>query len=69
MLTDLDLPALWAYRSAHREPADFDAFWARTLDEARTHPLKVELTPVDVPLETVEVFDLTFTGYGGHPVR
>lgn len=69
MLTDLDLPALREYRSDYREPADFDAFWHRTLAEARGFPLTVDLTPVDVPLETVEVFDLTFTGFGGHPVR
>ncbi|MHA6757749.1 acetylxylan esterase [Streptacidiphilus sp. PAMC 29251] len=69
MLTDLDLPALWEYRSDYREPAGFDAFWARTLAEARVHALAPVLAPVETPLETVEVFDLAFAGFGGHPVR
>lgn len=69
MLTDLDLPALWEYRSSFQEPADFDDFWSGTLAEARGHELAPTLTPVETPLETVEVFDLTFAGFGGHPVR
>jgi cephalosporin-C deacetylase-like acetyl esterase len=69
VLTDLDLPALREYRSAYQEPADFDTFWRRTLAEARGFDLRTDPVPVDVPLETVEVFDLTFTGFGGHPVR
>ncbi|MFC1433641.1 acetylxylan esterase [Streptacidiphilus sp. N1-3] len=69
MLTDLDLPALWEYRSDYQEPADFDAFWSSTLAEARSHDLGLKLTPVETPLRTVEVFDLAFAGFGGHPVR
>ncbi len=69
MLTDLDEPGLWAYRSDYREPDDFDAFWRTTLAEVRTYDLATELTPVDCRLETVEVFDMAFAGFGGHPVR
>ncbi len=29
------------------EPDDFDAFWTRTLDEARTHDLDVRVEDVD----------------------
>ena len=69
MLSDLDLPALEAYRSDYREPADFDAFWSGTLAEAATHDLALSLTPVETPLQTLEVFDVAFAGFGGHPVR
>ncbi|MCK2241442.1 MULTISPECIES: acetylxylan esterase [unclassified Crossiella] len=69
MLTDLDRPQLLAYRSDYTAPADFDAFWHNTLREARTHDLAVRLDPVATHLRTVEVFDVTFAGFGGHPIR
>ncbi|MDQ7805716.1 alpha/beta fold hydrolase [Amycolatopsis sp. A133] len=69
MLTDLDREALWEYRSGYAAPADFDAFWASTLAEARTHDIGVRLTPVESPLRAIDVFDVTFAGFGGHPIR
>jgi cephalosporin-C deacetylase len=69
VLTEQDLPELWAYRSAYRQPADFDAFWKDTLDGARTRLARLELTETFTGLETVDVFDARFPGYGGHPVR
>jgi cephalosporin-C deacetylase len=72
MLTDLDLPALWEYRSTYREPDDFDAFWQDTLAEARAAaPAGPGWTLREVPTElrTVDVYDMEFAGYGGHPVR
>ncbi|MFF3562337.1 acetylxylan esterase [Streptomyces sp. NPDC002574] len=69
MLTENDVPELWSYRSAYQEPADFDAFWKDTLDSARTHDARLELTPVDTGLEAVDVFDAVFPGFDGHPVR
>lgn len=69
MLTDLDEPALRTYRSSVVDPPDFDEFWKRTLDESRTHPLGAAFEPVDSLLATVDVFDVTFAGFGGHPIR
>jgi cephalosporin-C deacetylase len=69
MLTDLDEAALWQYRSAYTEPVDFDAFWQATLADADAHPLDTRVVPVETNLRTVEVFDVTFAGFGGHPVR
>jgi len=69
MLTDLDEAALWEYRSTYKPPADFDEFWQRTLDEAAAIPLDVCAEPVETGLRTIEVHDITFAGYGGHPVR
>lgn len=69
-LFDLPLEELRAYRSTSAEPADFDAFWSKTLEETRSHPLdaRFELR-ADTGLKTVEVYDATFAGFGGHPVK
>lgn len=69
MLTDLDEAGLLAYRSAVTDPADFDAFWAETLDDAQRHPLDLVVEQVEVGLATVDVFDVTFSGFGGHRIR
>ncbi|MFJ6572502.1 acetylxylan esterase [Streptomyces sp. NPDC091292] len=66
---DLPLDRLRAYRSAATEPDDFDAFWEKTLAEAREHDLDARFEPVDLPLTGVDVFDVTFAGFGGHPVK
>lgn len=68
-LFDLPLDELRTYRSRSTEPEDFDAFWEKTLAEARTHELDARFEPVDTGLATVDVYDVTFAGYGGHPVK
>ncbi|WP_223214640.1 acetylxylan esterase [Microbacterium ureisolvens] len=47
------------------EPADFDAFWAETLAETRRHPLDVTVEPRPTRLAVIDVFDVTFRGFGG----
>jgi cephalosporin-C deacetylase len=69
MLTDLDEAGLREYRSTYRAPSDFDEFWRRTLGEAAEIPLDVRTKQVKTGLRTVEVYDVTFAGYAGHPVR
>ncbi|MER5398909.1 acetylxylan esterase [Streptomyces sp. NPDC002599] len=68
-LFDLPLDELRTYRSASAEPADFDSFWAKTLQEAREHDLAARFEPVDSPLKTVTVHDVTFAGFDGHPIK
>lgn len=68
-LFDLPLDELHTYRSASAEPEDFDAFWSKTLAEAREHDLDARFEPVDTGLSTVRVYDVTFAGFGGHPVK
>ncbi|MFF3447890.1 acetylxylan esterase [Streptomyces sp. NPDC002667] len=68
-LFDLPLDELRSYRSASTEPVDFDSFWARTLKEAREHDLAARFEPVGIPLKTVTVHDVTFAGFGGHPIK
>ncbi len=69
MLFDLPLEQLQVYRPARNEPVDFDAFWAQTLDAARAAaaPPRFELAPLDLAL--VEAYDVTFSGFGGQPVK
>jgi cephalosporin-C deacetylase len=68
-LFDLPLDELRTYHSASTEPADFDSFWAKTLQEAREHDLAARFERVEIPLKTVTVHDVTFAGFGGHPVK
>lgn len=69
MFTDMPETALRDHRSTQTEPDDFDAFWAVTLDQTRAHPLDVRIEPVDTGLTTVDVYDVTFAGWAGQPVR
>jgi cephalosporin-C deacetylase len=65
----MDLPDLVRYRPERVEPEDFDAFWAKTLTEARDFDVDLELVPTDPGLATIEVADATFRGFGGQPIK
>ncbi|MEY9212466.1 acetylxylan esterase [Thermobifida halotolerans] len=69
MHVDLPLDRLLEYRATGDAPADFDDFWRSSLDEARGHALDPRAVPVRTALRTLDVCDVTFNGYGGHPVR
>ncbi|MDJ1009230.1 MAG: acetylxylan esterase [Paracoccaceae bacterium] len=71
MQFDLPLEELKDYRPdlAGIEAADFDAFWARTLDAAEAQKAPLKLEPAPSPLTHLDVFDLTFSGFGGAPVK
>lgn len=66
---DLSLPELETYGPDIREPDDFDDFWAGTIADARSIGGAVQVTPVSTPLTQIDVFDVTFPGFGGEPVR
>jgi len=66
---DLPLAELRGYRPDVAEPADFDAFWADTLAEARSFPGGGRATAWDGPSAAIDVADVTFPGYGGEPIR
>lgn len=68
-LFDLPLDRLREHRSASVEPPDFDRFWADTLDEARTYDLDARFEPVRTGLTTVDSYDVTFSGFGGHRIK
>lgn len=69
MYTDLPEAELRAYRSAVAEPGDFDAFWAGELTRSRTAARPVQLTEVDAGLTAIRVYDVTFSGWNGQPIK
>ncbi len=68
-LFDYPLDVLQTYRPELGEPDDFAAFWRDTLAEARSHALNATFDRVDVRLKTLESYDVTFSGYGGQPIK
>lgn len=66
---DLPLAELTAYRPDREEPGDFDAFWTETLRSARVAGSAPVFEPASSALRTVRVDDVTFSGYGGQPIR
>ncbi len=69
MYTDLPEVDLRRYVSAQVDPSDFDMFWAETLAEANTRDLDVAISAVDTGLTTLDVYDVSFCGYGGQRVH
>jgi cephalosporin-C deacetylase len=69
VLVDWPLERLCDYLPERTEPADFDAFWTATLQQAREAASDAVFTPYDADLTTVEVFDVTFSGFAGQPVK
>ncbi|PCE16428.1 acetylxylan esterase [Microbacterium sp. SZ1] len=65
---DLDPEQLRAYRPDVAEPGDFDEFWNTTIAASRAKAEPARLSRVDSPLRTVDVFDVTFSGYDGDPI-
>lgn len=63
-----DLPAdeLRTYAPAIEEPIEFDSFWRETL--ASSPPAAPELRRVPTYFPDIDVFDVTFAGYGGDPI-
>lgn len=66
---DLPLDQLQAYKPERGEPLDFDAFWQSTLTETRRHDLTARFTPLDCGMKWIDVFDVTYAGYGGQEIK
>lgn len=69
MFVDLPLEELQQYYPSRHESPDFDSFWADTLAESRKFPINAIFTPVEAGYKTVDVFDVTYNGYGGQPIK
>ena len=69
MIFDLPLEQLQTYKPERTEPADFEAFWSRTLAEARQFPLDARFEPIETGLTLIDTFDVTYNGYGGQPIK
>jgi len=68
MIVDLAGEALLGYQSSQVDPPGFDDFWNETLGEARAFDLDVTLTRVDSPITSIQIFDLSFSGFAGERI-
>ena len=68
-LFDLSLADLRAYQSQVIAPLDFDEFWSRTLAEARSLAVDPVFEKIETGLDLFDVFDVTFSGFAGHPIK
>lgn len=66
---DLPLTELEQYRPEVAEPDDFDGFWGRTLAESRAAGGDLVIERAATMLRTVDVWDVTFPGFAGDPVK
>lgn len=66
-LVDRPLPELFEYRASLAEPADFDTFWQNTIHQARSAATPPSVVPEPL-LRGVEVSDLRYAGFDGHPI-
>ena len=69
MLTDLPLAELRSYAPDVAEPADFDSFWSEQLAAVRAAARAPEFTAASTPIRHADVFDVTFSGFAGDPVK
>ena len=66
---DMPLEELKRYNPERKEPKDFDAFWEKSIEEARKFPLNPVFKKADFYMKTVETYDVTFSGYNGEPIK
>jgi cephalosporin-C deacetylase len=66
---DMKLEELQTYRPAVDMPEDFQTFWDKTLAEAKRLAIATSFEKTDAGLHTVDVFDVTFSGYAGQPIK
>ncbi|MBU4465660.1 MAG: acetylxylan esterase [Actinobacteria bacterium] len=66
---DLSPAELTNFHPDVREPVDFDEFWTTTITEARSAGDGVELVPYATSLTSIDVFDVTFPGFAGDPIK
>ena len=69
MFFDLPLEELEQYKPVRDEPVDFSAFWEKTIQEVENYPLNLEIHQVDFGLSIFNTFDITYSGYGGQPIK
>lgn len=66
---DLPLDELKTYLPSVQEPRDFDSFWDATLSASRAAGGTITCEPYQTPLTSCDVYDVTFPGYMGDPVK
>jgi cephalosporin-C deacetylase len=66
---DFPYEQLITYKPALTAQPDFDQFWQKTLAESRSHPIEATFESVDVGLETIDAYDVSFNGYAGQSIK
>ena len=69
MLVDLPLAELRNYVPEIAEPANFAEFWASQMESARAHDAEASFAVADSRIRHADVFDVTFPGHGGDPIK
>lgn len=62
---DMPLAQLMEYRGRNPKPDDFEAYWAKGLEELDATDPEPQMTPSAFQSKIAECFDLTFTGVRG----
>jgi PTS system cellobiose-specific IIB component len=57
-------PRMNKYRGSGQEPKDFDAFWQKGLAEMNAIDPNCQESPVDIPSNVADAYDLYFAGVG-----
>lgn len=67
MIIGKSLPELERYLPPLTKAADFEKFWQESLSMyPKADPV---LTPVDSPIKTLDIYDVTILGYNGDPIK
>lgn len=66
---DLPLEELTQYRPRIEEPRDFDSFWSSTLSAARDAAFAPRFEKIQTGFQTVETYDVTFSGYAAQAIK
>lgn len=69
MFFDLSRELLPRYQSAQQDPHDFDRFWSETIARARQQASPAVITRIPTALTTIDVYDVTFSGFDGNPIK
>jgi len=67
--SDLPLAELETFTPEIHLPDDFDEFWRSTLAGSRAKWQPPKLVKVDGEITEFDVFDLTFSGFNGEPIK
>lgn len=68
-LIDMPLEDLKSYMGSSPKPADFDVFWDKSIEAARTCDMQVELVESDFQVPFAKCYHLTFYGLDGARVH
>ncbi|MDR1237622.1 MAG: acetylxylan esterase [Propionibacteriaceae bacterium] len=69
MLHDLSVAELENYQGKTTLPDDFAAFWEDTLAQSRGLRQASVLHRLDTALTTLDIYDVTFSGFMGDPIK